>query len=161
MSRYIATSAIRGANNIVRETELYLNKALQEKGADAKVGFPNTAYYLPTIMGLTGRKVETVGDLVPVVEYCRSLLHPVPAKARWTPYLGETLDSGVATLLTVEALMSLKYLYGEQPEKLAGFAPAGASFTSPEFTKDSDGAGNLNGPIDDIQLRSWGIQLVD
>ncbi len=162
MSRYIATSAIRGANNIYRETEAYLQKALKEKGADAKVGFPNTAYFLPTILGLTGRKVETVGDLVPVLEQTKNLLHPVPAQSRWTPYLGETLDSGVATLLTVETLMALKYLYGEQPEKMEGFQLAQASFTSPEFQKsDGNGAGHLNGPIDDIQLRSWGIQLVD
>ncbi len=162
MSRYIATSAIRGANNIYRETEAYLQKALKEKGADAKVGFPNTAYFLPTILGLTGRKVETVGDLVPVLEQTKHLLHPVPAQSRWTPYLGETLDSGIATLLTVEALMALKFLYGEQPETMEGFSLAQASFTSPEFQKgDGNGAGHLNGPIDDIQLRSWGIQLVD
>ncbi len=162
MSRYIATSAIRGANNIVRETDVYLQKALKEKGADTKVGFPNTAYFLPTILGLTGRKVETVGDLVPVLEQCKSLLHPVPAQSRWTPYLGETLDSGIATLLSVEALEALRYLYGEQPETMEGFHLAQASFTSPEFSKgDGGGAGALNGPIDDIQLRSWGIQLVD
>src|SRR5512143_2619092 len=162
MSRYIATSAIRGANNIVRETEAYLEKALKEKGADTKVGFPNTAYFLPTILGLTGRKVETVGDLVPVIDHVKSLLHPVPPQSRWTPYLGETLDSGIATLLSVEALEALRYLYGEQPEKLEGFSLAQASFTSPEFSKgDGNGMGQLNGPIDDIQLRSWGIQLVD
>jgi acetyl-CoA synthase len=43
--------------------------------------------------------------------------------------------------------------------KLAG----GTSFTSPD-ANGGDGAsldGHLNGPIDDIQLRSWGIQLVD
>src|SRR5512136_2712064 len=39
----------------------------------------------------------------------------------------------------------------------------GTSFTSPDACKDGGGAmdGHLNGPIDDIQLRSWGIQLVD
>ncbi len=160
MSRYIATSAIRGANNIVREADVLLQKALSEKGADTKVGFPNTAYFLPTIFGLTGRKVETLGDLVPVMDQIKSLLHPVPANSRWTPYLGETLDSGIATLLAEESLMALHYLSGEQPEALPGFHLAQASFTSPEFDK-GDGAGHLNGPIDDIQLRSWGIQLVD
>src|SRR5512136_2846250 len=144
MSRYIATSAIRGANNIVRETDALLQQALKEKGTDAKVGFPNTAYFLPTILGLTGRKVETVGDLVPVLDECKSLLHPVPAESRWTPYLGETLDSGIATLLSVEALQALRFLYGDQPEAMAGFQLAQASFTSPEFTKGGDGAGHLN-----------------
>ena len=156
MSRYIATSAIRGAHQIVRETDALLQKALKEKGADAKVGFPNTAYFLPTIMGFMGRKVETVGDLVPVMEHVNALLHPVPANSKWVPYLGETLDSGVATLLAEETLMALRYLYGDQPEKLDGFQLAQKS-----ASENGDGAGHLNGPIDDIQLRSWGIQLVD
>ena len=47
MSRYIATRAMRGANALVTEAELMLNKAIQEKGADTPVAFPNTAYYLP------------------------------------------------------------------------------------------------------------------
>jgi hypothetical protein len=51
MSRYIATRAIRGANALVTEAEVMLNKALAEKGADTPVSFPNTAYYLPTIRG--------------------------------------------------------------------------------------------------------------
>lgn len=161
MSRYIATSAIRGAQNIVRETEDLYNRALAERGPEAKIGFPNTAYFLPTILGLTGRKVETVGDLKPVLDQVKSLLHPVPANSRWTPYLGETLDSGVATLLAEESLSALRFLYGEQPERLPGFhLTQPGAFTSPEFSKE-DGDGHLNGPIDDIQLRSWGIQLVD
>ena len=49
MSRYIATRAIRGANALVTEAELMLQKALAEKGPDTKVSFPNTAYYLPLI----------------------------------------------------------------------------------------------------------------
>lgn len=162
MSRYIAQSAIRGANYVVRETEEMLDRALAEKGADAKIGFPNTAYFLPTILGLTGRKVETVGDLQPVMAQVKSLLHPIPANSRWVPYLGETLDSGVATLLAEESLMALNYLYGEQPEPFAGFhlTQGAGAFTSPEF-QAGDGDGHLNGAIDDIQLRSWGIQLVD
>ncbi|MBI4674151.1 MAG: CO dehydrogenase/CO-methylating acetyl-CoA synthase complex subunit beta [Chloroflexi bacterium] len=162
MSRYIAQSAIRGANNIVRETEEMLDRALAEKGADTKIGFPNTAYFLPTILGLTGRQVETVGDLQPVMAQVKTLLHPIPANNRWVPYLGETLDSGVATLLAEESLMALHYLYGQQPEPLAGFhlAQGTGAFTSPEY-QAGDGDGHLNGAIDDIQLRSWGIQLVD
>lgn len=162
MSRYIAQSAMRGANAIVRETEATLERVLATRGADTKVGFPNTAYFLPTILGLTGRKVETLGDLKPVMEQAHSLLHPVPAQSRWTPYLGETLDSGIATLLAEETLMALRYLENEQPEPLPGFhlAQGAGAFTSPDY-QGGDGAGHLNGAIDDIQLRSWGIQLVD
>jgi hypothetical protein len=34
MSKYIATRAMRGANALVTEAEMMLNRALNEKGAD-------------------------------------------------------------------------------------------------------------------------------
>jgi acetyl-CoA synthase len=160
MSRYIATRAIRGATMIVNEAEALLQKAIAEKGADAAVAFPNTAYFLPVIMGMTGREVQKLSDLVPVVEQAKALLHPIPTGQRWRPYLGETLDSGVATLMAEETLEGVRFVTGQQPETLPGFHLAGGtSFTSPDYGGDGDG--RLNGPIDDIQLRSWGIQLVD
>ncbi|MBI2333883.1 MAG: CO dehydrogenase/CO-methylating acetyl-CoA synthase complex subunit beta, partial [Chloroflexi bacterium] len=161
MSRYIATRAMRGANALVTEAELMLNKALNEKGADTPVSFPNTAYYLPTILGMTGKAVEKLGDLQPVLKQARDMLHPIPAFAKWTPYLGETLDSGMATLLAAETIEAVRFAYGLQPEPMPGFKlSGGTSFTSPE-NEGENLDGHLNGPIDDIQLRSWGIQLVD
>ncbi len=164
MSKYIATRAIRGANALVNETEAMLQKALIEKGPDCKVGFPNTAYYLPTIYGMTGVQVETLDQLKPVLQHARSLLHPLPSNKHWTPYLGETLDSGMATLLAAETLEAIRFVYGLQPEPMAGYV-GGASFTSPDIAesdrKQGTDGGHLNGPIDDIQLRTWGIQLVD
>jgi acetyl-CoA synthase len=160
MSRYIASAAIRGANAVVREAEALLTQTLEEQGPDAPVQFTNTAYYLPLILGLTGMQVSSVGDLKPVIDYAKRLLHPVPTDTRWMPYLGETLDCGVATLLAEESIMGLRFVRGEEPQRLPGFNMAGGSFTSPDFAGDG-GNGFLNGPIDDIQLRSWGIQLVD
>jgi len=160
MSRYIATRAIRGANYVVNEFEGLLDRALNEKGPDTPVTFPNTAYHLPLILGMTGRTVEKLGDLQPILNTAKGLLHPVPPDHRWTPYLGETLDAGMATLLAEEGIEAVRFAYGQQPETLAGFKLAGGtSFTSPDFAGDGDG--HLNGPIDDIQLRTWGIQLVD
>ena len=161
MSRYIATRAIRGANRIVKEAEDLLEKALAEHGPDTKVAFPNTGYYLPVILGLTGTEVERLGDLKPVLEHARSLLHPVPNERLWTPYLGEALDCGIATLFAEEAIMGIQFAYGEQPERLPGFRLTGGTFTSPDEAEEGGVEGRLNGPIDDIQLRSWGIQLVD
>jgi acetyl-CoA synthase len=164
MSRYIATRAIRGANALVDEAEFMLQKALSEKGPDAKVAFPNTAYYLPLILGITGQPVETLGQLQPILQQARALLHPVPASHLWTPYLGETLDSGMATLLAAETIEAIRYIYKLQPEPMTGFQLAGGtSFTSPDNGNSGGNGldGHLNGPIDDIQLRSWGIQLVD
>ena len=163
MSRYIATRAIRGANALVTEAELLLQKALAEKGPDTKVSFPNTAYYLPLTLGMTGMEITTLGQLEAVLKHARQLLHPVPSGRHWTPYLGETLDSGMATLFAAEAIEAIRYVYNLQPEPMPGFQLAGGTaFTSPDNGKDGSGLdGHLNGPIDDIQLRSWGIQLVD
>ncbi len=158
MSRYIATRAIRGANALVTEAELMLSKALADKGSDAPVAFPNTAYYLPVIYGMTGREVTQIGDLSYAVRHARELLHPVPSRQKWTPYLGETLDSGMATLLAAETIEAIRFVYDLQPEPFPGIELAGGT------SYGSNGSGNighLNGPIDDIQLRSWGIQLVD
>ncbi len=158
MSRYIATRAIRGANALVIEAELMLNKAIQEKGPDTPVVFPNTAYYLPLIYGMTGQEVETLAQLRPILEHARTLLHPVPSPNKWTPYLGETLDSGMATLLAAEAIEAVRFVYKLQPEPMIGFELAGGT----SYSNNGSGlVGHLNGPIDDIQLRSWGIQLVD
>lgn len=156
MSRIIATRAIRGASALVTEAELMLRKAILEKGENEKVAFPNTAYFMPTILAMTGQSVETLGQLEPALIHARELLHPMPAKNKWTPYLGETLDSGMATLLAAEVIEAVRFVYGLQPEKMEGFHLAGGTSYGSE-----NGTGHLNGPIDDIQLRSWGIQLVD
>ena len=166
MSRYIATRAIRGASALVTEADFMLNKALAEKGEDTPVSFPNTAYYLPTIYGMTGIAVEKLGQLKDVLRHARELLHPLPSSQKWSPYLGETLDSGMATLFAAETIEAVRFVYGLQPEPRPGFALAGGTaFTSPDnngSAEKSDAlAGHLNGPIDDIRLRSWGIQLVD
>jgi acetyl-CoA synthase len=156
MSRYIATRAIRGANALVTEAELMLNKALKEKGPDTPVSFPNTAYYIPVIGGMTGVTVETLGQLEQVIQHARGLLHPTPSENKWTPYLGETLDSGMATLMAAETIEVIRFIYGLQPEPMPGITLAGSTQYG-----DQNGSGHLNGPIDDIRLRSWGIQLVD
>jgi len=103
-------------------------------------------------MGYTGMEVSNIGGLVPVLDHCRKLLHGVPNDQNWLPYLGETLDAGVATLLAEEGIMGIRFASGQEPQPMPGLELTGSS---------APGPGYLNGPIDDIQLRSWGIQLVD
>jgi len=142
------------------EAELMLNKALKEKGPDTLVEFPNTAYFLPTIYAMTGVEVTTLGQLKDIVAHARALLHPIPAGQKWTPYLGETLDSGMATLLAAEIIEAIRFIYDLQPEPFPGIELAGGT-AYPQLDNGGGPANHLNGPIDDIQLRSWGIQLVD
>ena len=173
MSRHIATSAITAAHKIVKEAGQMLDEVLKELGPDTRVAFPNTAYYMPVMYGYTGQKIETLGDMVPALEHARSLLTPVPRDKLWLPYLGETLDAGVATLFAEEIIEGVRFVRGQQPEQIAldSLRPsteAVGAFTSPDeevvaadAPTETDRHYILNGPIDDIQLRTWGIQLVD
>jgi acetyl-CoA synthase len=159
MSKYIANRALRGANAIVSEAEAMLQKAIAEKGPDHPVGFPNTAYYLPLTYAMTEMAVENLGQLKSVLAHARELLHPMPANMKWTPYLGETLDGGMATLLAAETIEAIRYVYKLEPEPYPGFVLSGG--TNMNGGSEEGLIGHLNGAIDDIQLRSWGIQLVD
>jgi len=146
MSRFIATSAIRGAHGVVDEAEALLNDALEKLGPDVPVALVDkegvgTTYYLPVIYGYSGHKVEKLGDLTWALEHTKSLLPPVPRENLWLPYLGETADAGVATLFAEEIIEGIRFAKGEQPEVRNGY--------------------QFNGPISDVQTRSWGIQMVD
>jgi acetyl-CoA synthase len=85
MSRYIATRAIKGANAIVAEARALYERALEEKGPDTAVAFPNTAYYLPVILGMLGHEVTKISDLELVLNHALTLVHSVPDKTLWTP----------------------------------------------------------------------------
>ena len=115
MSRIIATAAIRGAHRIVERAEEALADAIKQKGRDAEVAYPNTAYYLPIMYLFLGQKVERLGDLEESLQEARKLLGAVPTSEVWLPYLGETLDSGVATLIAEETIEALKFVVGPNP----------------------------------------------
>ncbi|UCF09757.1 MAG: CO dehydrogenase/CO-methylating acetyl-CoA synthase complex subunit beta [Candidatus Bipolaricaulota bacterium] len=137
MSRIIATAAIRGAHKYVKQARADLLQAIEENGPDHKVEFPNTAYYLPLTLALTGLEVDSLGDADQALEWAESLLPPIPEESRWLPYLGHTLDAGIATLIAEEIIESLKCARGEElVEPWLGFT-------------------------DDATLRTQGIKLVD
>ncbi|MFH1707349.1 MAG: acetyl-CoA decarbonylase/synthase complex subunit alpha/beta [Planctomycetota bacterium] len=140
MSKIIATAAIRGAHAMVAKAEAALKVVIDAKGKDAPVAYPNTAYYLPIMLLFLGQKVQKVGDLVESLQEARKLLGRIPAESLWLPYLGETLDSGVATLIAEEVIESLKYVMG---------------------TNDDASKGIWLGFADDAILRMQGIKLVD
>ncbi len=146
MSRFIAKSAIRGAHGVVTKADEMLKSALQKHGGEAPVAFVDkegvgSTFFLPTIYAYTGHKIEKLSDMTPTLEYCRSLLPPVPGDNLWRPYLGETADAGVSTLFAEEIIKGIEFVEGKQPQTHNGFT--------------------FNGPISDVQTRSWGIQMVD
>jgi acetyl-CoA synthase len=138
MSKIIATAAIRGAHKIYKQAEESLGKAIKEKGKDHPVAYPNTAYYLPIMLLFLGQKVEKLGDLEESMQEAKKLLKTIPSDDLWLPYLGDALDSGVATLIAEETIESLKYVDGSPPVN-----------------------GIWLGYTDDAILRLQGIKLVD
>ena len=62
----------------------------------------------------------------------------MPANRRWLPYLGETLDAGVATLFAEESIEALKYVIGPNPVD-----------------------GIYLGAADDVIMRQRGVEFVD
>ena len=137
MSKIIASAAIRGAHEIVAEAERLWLQARESKGEDTSVGFPETAFFFPMANALMGVEVKTIGGIKPVLDHARELLPPHPSKSLWLPYLGDTLDAGVATLLGEEIIVALRYLHGEEPQP------------------------DCMGFFSDTILRTLGIQLVD
>ncbi len=143
MSKYIATAVIRGAQNILKEADVMLKKAIADKGAGFKFEFPDTAFALPLIFCFTGKRVETLGQMQEELDYAKSLtINYLPDNKLWLPYLGEALDAGVATMFAEEIITAVRYIYGKEP------------------FKEADGF-TYNGFITDTILRDLGIQLVD
>ena len=138
MSKIIAKAAIRGAHAMVERAELSLAKAIKAKGKDGKVEYPNTAYYLPIMYLFLGQKVQKLGDLEESLQEARKLLSEIPTDELWLPYLGDTLNAGVATLIAEETIESLKYALAQNPAE-----------------------GIWLGFSDDATLRMQGIKLVD
>ncbi len=146
MSKLIATKAIRGAHKLVARAEKELKQALKEKDPETKVEFPNTGYYLPISYGILGIKIETLGGLVDLLKEAKSLLPPLPEDKLWVPYLGHTLDAGMATLFADEIIEALKYT--ESP--------------LPYLPESSPRDGNLwLGAASDVIMRERGIEFVD
>ena len=146
MSKIIASAAIRGAYKIVEQAEKKWRQAMDKRGANEPVGFPNTAYYLPVIYGILGEKVEKLGDMERILKRCRSLLPPPVKESHPLPYLAPALDAGMATFFAEEIIEAIRYL--EEPN----FYLRGEEVTDENIWL---------GAADDVILRKRGIEFVD
>nr|MBC8412270.1 CO dehydrogenase/CO-methylating acetyl-CoA synthase complex subunit beta [bacterium] len=143
MSKVIASAAIRASHELFKTAEENLEKAIAEKGKDFLFEFPDTAFFLPQIYAMTAFKVQTLADMKVALEMAREMLQDLPDETNWKPYLGEALDSGMATLFCEEIILALRYLNNEEP------------------CKDPETGYIYNGFITDTIQRNLGIQLVD
>jgi acetyl-CoA synthase len=148
MSKLVAFAAIQGAYNIVSQVEGEYKKALETFSADTKVGFPNTAYYLPVIYSLLGIKVESLEGIKKAMDVVRKLLPPHIKGMNHLPYLGPLLDAGMAALFSFEIREALRYL------------------NEPDFYLHSEEIDEEAGKIwlgaaDDTVFRKRGVEFVD
>ena len=146
MSKIIASAGIRGAYKIFERVEGKYKDALEKFGPDQEVGFPNTAYYLPIIFGMTGIKVQTLKDMQIVLDRCGLLMPPPVREKHHLPYLGPALDAGMATAFLEELEECLRYL------------------TDPDFYLTSEDPTEDKlwvGAADDVILRKRGVEFVD
>jgi acetyl-CoA synthase len=122
----------------MNRAEAMLSQAINRHSRDKSIGFPGTAYALPVILALVGKRVEKLGELEETLQIARSWLPAEPTEQLWLPYLGGALDAGAATLVAHEAVEAMKPLCG-----------ASLAF---DFWL---------GPTPDSILREQGIKLVD
>lgn len=148
MSKLIAFAAIQGGYKVVAQVEGELERALQTYDASTKIGFPNTAYYLPVIYSLTGLKCETLEDLKKPMAFARGLLPPHIKLKNWLPYLGPLLDAGMAGILSYEVKEALRYL--NEPD-----------FYIAQEDPDIENGKLWVGAADDTILRKRGVEFVD
>lgn len=148
MSRLIAFAAIQGAYNILAKTEGIFRKAMDKYGPNQPLAFPNTAYYLPIIYSILGIKVEKLGDAEKVLRRCRQLLPPHIKARIHVPYLGHTLDAGMAAILAEEIAEAIRYV--EDP----GFYLHGEDC-------DLENGKIWLGAADDVVMRKRGVEFVD
>ncbi|MDR3239122.1 MAG: CO dehydrogenase/CO-methylating acetyl-CoA synthase complex subunit beta [Clostridiales bacterium] len=115
MSKIICTAAIDGAVGFVAQAMTSVEEAIKQKGEDYPVSFPDTTYSLPVIYSFTGKKMEKLSDLRAMLEEAKALLPGRPTENVWLPYLGNTLDAGVAALFACEIIEACKYIIGPNP----------------------------------------------
>jgi len=60
-------------------------------------------------------KIETLGGLIDLLEEAKRLLPPLPENKLWLPYLGHTLDAGMAALFADEIIEAIKYTQDPLP----------------------------------------------
>lgn len=148
MSKLVAFAAIQGARNIVSKAEGIYKRALEQYGPDQKLEFPNTAYYLPIIYSLLGIPVKTLRDAGKVLEICKKLLPPIVKNRYHLPYLGPTLDAGMATLFAEEIVEAIRYV--DDPD-----------FYYPGEECDPENGRLWLGAADDVIMRKRGVEFVD
>ncbi|WP_102398954.1 acetyl-CoA decarbonylase/synthase complex subunit alpha/beta [Haloimpatiens massiliensis] len=107
-----------GSNQALEAAKGIVAQAINEKGKECKVAFPDTAYGLPIIFAATGKKITTLEELEGALAVVESL---IVQEER----LEKALNAGLATAVAAEIIEAAKYVLSETPytEPCIGFVP--------------------------------------
>ncbi|AHF06898.1 acetyl-CoA decarbonylase/synthase complex subunit alpha/beta [Desulfitobacterium metallireducens] len=101
--------AYDGTITAMTYAEILLNRAIKDYGKEQSIGYPDTAYNLPVITCLSGQKVTTLNELVPILNRMRNQVKT-----------GLTFENarlwGESVLYAAEIIEVLHYLRGDEPK---------------------------------------------
>jgi acetyl-CoA synthase len=103
--------AYDGTITAMSYAEILLNRAIKDFGAEQAIGYPDTAFYLPVVMCLSGEKVTKLGELVPI-------LNRVRTQVRTELTVENSKLWGESVLYAAEVIEVIHYLRGDNPKVL-------------------------------------------
>jgi len=103
--------AYDGTITAMSYAEILLNRAIKDFGTEQAIGYPDTAFYLPVVMCLSGEKVTKLGELVPI-------LNRVRTQVRTELTVENSKLWGESVLYAAEVIEVLHYLRGDNPKVL-------------------------------------------
>lgn len=95
------------SKDLLKETEVLLNKTISEKGEAFSFELPDTAYGLPLIYALEGRKITETGELKSFFEKIKNQLSQTP----------DTVNLALNYLYLAEIYLTLLFCHSERSEE--------------------------------------------
>ena len=120
----------RGSDEMYNLAQSAVSSAIEQRGADTPIAFPNTGYSLACIYAYTGKKVSTLGEL-------EAALGDIRAMMTRQPRTSDIFHSGIATAMAAEAIEVCKYIDSDDPY-----------------------GGKYHGHMSDAEVRELGVPLV-
>ncbi|MBS7623228.1 CO dehydrogenase/CO-methylating acetyl-CoA synthase complex subunit beta, partial [Candidatus Bathyarchaeota archaeon] len=104
----LLAEAIEGTSATIQKVEGEVAKTISSLGSASPIGFPGTAYNLPVYYGVTGRMLEKLADLLPVLKELRESI-------REEPTFENATAAGVASVVATEIFEASKYAGNRKP----------------------------------------------
>lgn len=103
--------AYEGTITALSYAEILLNQAIRTYGKEQPVSYPDTAYHLPVIRCLSGEEIQTLGDMVPVLNRARSAV-------RETKTFKNARKWGEATWYAADIIEAIRYIKNDAENPL-------------------------------------------